>query len=113
MALLSNVSVYFDTNFLLYCMKERIDYMSELKRIIDRNFEVIVPFCVFEELKKIASTAKTEDKIAAKVALKEVEKFNKGFIQGYVDNVLLDLALDNRPSVVCTNDKELKKNFGC
>jgi len=110
MALLSNVNVYFDTNFLIYCMKNKIDYINELGRIIDRKFEIIVPENVREELRKISQTAKTEEKVAAKIAQKEVEKFNKGFTQGYVDNALLDAALKTKPSVICTNDKDLKKN---
>ena len=111
MALLSNVSVYLDTNFILYCMQNKIDYINELKRIIDRKFQILVPDGVIEELKTILKKGKTKEKVAAKIALKEVEKFNKGFTQGYVDNALLDLALKTKPAVVCTNDKELKKKY--
>jgi len=110
MALLSNVNVYIDTNFIVYCMQNKIDYINELKRIIERKFEIFVPDGVVHELKKISQNGKTKDKVAAKIALREVEKFNKGFSDGYVDNVLLDLALKTKPSAVCTNDKDLKKN---
>ncbi len=110
MVSLANLNIYLDTNFLVYCIMQKIDYINELKRIIDRNFELIIPSQVEDELIKLSKKGKTKEKIASKIALKEIKKFKKGFSEGYVDNALIDLALHNKPSVVCTNDKSLKKN---
>ena len=93
--------IILDTNFLVDSLKFKIDIFSELRRILDVNYEIFVLDKTLEELKKIKKE---------KLILKLVEEYNVGIIEtdeGTVDDLIVDLVNENY--IVCTNDSELKK----
>ncbi len=112
------MNVVIDTNFIVYCAKQKIDFISELGRILDSNFRVIVPSLVLDELQKLAASKKTKmvDREAAMLALQIIEKNReKGVI--YVEErgaetadgaILLN---DKKGIIVATLDKALRQRL--
>jgi len=101
-----------DTNFLMIPHQHRVDIFREFERIIVARYSLLVPTGVIDELHRIQDGAGS-DKIAAKVALQLIEDrdrhISKIVSHGDVDEYILEFALNNTGSVVCTNDKELKR----
>ena len=69
-----------DTNFIISCMKEKIDFMSQLEQ---QGFTVVLPREVFQELKDLKMKVSHRDREAVSVALtlfasKRVKKMTLG-----------------------------------
>lgn len=110
------MKIILDTNFILACMKQKIDFFSLANELFDDKIEFIVPEEVISEL-ELLSTRKNEkgkDKDAAKFALKFIAKIRPEFIVLGEKNV--DLGIINyaneTSSVIATLDKGLKSKFG-
>ncbi len=93
------IKVILDTNFLLDIAKFRIDFISELDRILDDKYELYILDKTINELKN-----KKNSKLALKLIKNKVDviKADKG-----VDESLLEL----NDCVIATQDKELKKGL--
>src|SRR3989344_4548007 len=90
-----------DTNFILTCIKQKIDFFEELKFM---GFEVIIQDKVIDELKKLKQTS----------ALKLLEKNNfKEIIlaEKNTDNSIINYANKNPEILVATLDKELNNKL--
>ncbi len=105
--------VFVDTNFWLIIYLQKIDIFSELERLLPEKFKLVISAGVERELKKIQKSSRGKEGTAAKIALEligerkvEVIKDKEG-----VDNFILKLAHQEKELVVCTNDKELRKNL--
>ena len=66
------MKIILDTNFLIYCAKDKLDYESEIEKIINDNYELVVPKQVVIELEKIKN--KEKEKIPVK---KRVLRYKK------------------------------------
>ena len=109
------MKIILDTNFLIYCAKEKLDYNEEIQDLINDKYELVVPEQVVEELKRLAKkTKKWSDKEASNLALQLLEK-NKIKIVDIkakkVDDVIINLAKENSKNIVCTLDKEMRKKL--
>ncbi|MEM1578242.1 MAG: PIN domain-containing protein [Archaeoglobaceae archaeon] len=93
-----NNFLIFDTNALIYAVKNRFD-LSE--------FKIIVPKTVVEELRKLESELSGDEKTAVKVALRLIESA-KVFESGKGDEGILEVAKRTGCRII-TNDKELRK----
>ena len=94
-------SVLLDTNFILTCIKQKIDFFEELRFM---GFEIIIPDRVIDELKKLKQT----------LALKLLEKnnFKKIILIGKdVDNSIINYAKKNPEIIIATLDKELSNKL--
>jgi len=60
-----------DTNFIISCLKKKIDFLNKLK---ENGFRVLIPKEVIEELKDLRLKSRGEDKIAINLALELIEK---------------------------------------
>lgn len=96
--------VIFDTNFLLYLIKFKIDYNQELNRICDFNYKICILDKTLDELKKLKE-------LEAKIALKYSEKFEiiKTIDNKKVDDILVDIA--SQETIIATQDQELKSRI--
>jgi rRNA-processing protein FCF1 len=101
-----SMKILLDTNFLLYCAKQKIDY-SEV------SGEFFVISTVIDELEKLKKVAKKEeDRKSAELALKMLEKeIKEGRVtavktRGKADKLIVDYV-DNIDAVA-TMDRELK-----
>lgn len=64
---MEEVWVILDTNFLMIPESEGVDIFSELDRLIDRKYEIVVPEVVLEELNLILENGSSSEKKAARV----------------------------------------------
>jgi rRNA-processing protein FCF1 len=104
--------ILLDTNFILICIKQKIDFFEELKL---RGFKIIIPENVIREIKKIKkSRQKQRHREIADLALKILNKssFEKiKFEKRNLDNAIAEFANKNENITVATLDRELKKKI--
>ena len=108
--------IILDTNFLMYCAKEKMDYVENISDMINEHYELVVPIQVIDELKKLCKKAKKgKDKDSADLALQLIEKNNilKVHAQGKsVDDAIINLSKSNLKNIVCTLDREMRWKLG-
>jgi rRNA-processing protein FCF1 len=113
------MKVILDTNFLIYCAKEKRDYFEAIQNMLNENYELVVPEQVIRELinlrddklKKVSG----KDKDAASLALQILKKkdVKKVFPKGKtVDDAIINLANEDKKNVVCTLDREIRWSLG-
>lgn len=102
--------IVFDTNFILTCIKQKIDFIHELE-----DCELLIPEQVLEELEKLTKSKRksAKERDLAKIALSLLKNFEKRFIKiklekKFVDAGFLKLKNDDR-MIVATLDNEIKK----
>ena len=101
-----------DTNFILTCAKQKIDFLDEIKLM---GMGILIPEEVFLEIKKIKSSGKKlHFRENAKLALKILNKnkFKKIKLNTTdVDKGLVNFAEKNKDVIVATLDRELKEKI--
>lgn len=110
------MKIILDTNFLIYCAKEKLDYVEEIGKIINEGFDLVVPEQVIGELERLKVKAKKgKDKDACDLALKllvsnKVEKVKPA--GKTVDNAIVNMAKKDPKNIVCTLDREMRFELG-
>ena len=103
--------IILDTNFLLIPAQFRVDIFSEIGRICNFNYELLIIDKTVDELNKIIKTAKKgKDRAAAKIALallKQKKVKNVKTSKGNVDDLILKLI--NKDYILATQDALLRK----
>lgn len=106
-------SILLDTNFIMTCVKQKIDFINELA---ETGFRIIVPRQVVAELKRVAElkSKKLKDRELAELSLKILESKMRqlDFIdlgKKHVDKLIVEYAKKHPRLIVATLDKELKK----
>ena len=98
-----------DTNFILSCVKQKIDFFEE---ICFKGMKILIPEEVINEIKKIAISGKRlHYRRNAELALKVLEKNNFETIQfrsSNVDKSLIEYSKANKNAVIATLDSALK-----
>lgn len=101
--------VILDTNFILSCIRKKIDFFEEIKFM---GFKILIPTQVIKEIKGITnSKKKLKFREEAKLALKLLEKnsFKEIDIKNKnVDRGLINLARENKDIIIATLDREIK-----
>jgi rRNA-processing protein FCF1 len=104
--------VLLDTNFILSCLRKKIDFFEEIKFM---GLKIIVPIQVVNEIKRITgSKKKLRFREEAKLALVLLEKntFEKIDLgSNYVDKGVQKFIKSNPEIIVATLDNELKKKL--
>jgi len=95
--------VVLDTNFIITCMSQKIDFFEELTLM---GFRIVIPLQVKKELEKLGRV----------VELKLLEKNRKQyrevrFKKGYVDKGMVEYAKKNPKAIIATLDSELKRKI--
>lgn len=102
--------VILDTNFILSCIRKKIDFFEEIKFI---GLKILIPNQVIKEIKGIAeSKKKLKFREEAKLALRLLEKnsFKKiDLKRKNVDRGLINLAKGNKDTIIATLDREIKE----
>ncbi|MEK6830904.1 MAG: PIN domain-containing protein [Nanoarchaeota archaeon] len=129
------MKIILDTNFLVYCAKEKLDYNEEIQNLINEDYELVVPEQVINELIKIKNKKNDKvylykrkpkfkkttgrDKEAASLSLQILDKnINDNKIKKIkssgknVDDILISLANENPKNIVCTLDRGIRKKLG-
>lgn len=107
------LTVILDSNILMAPGKFGIDIFEELERVIEKGYELVVPEPVEWELKNISKGRKDRSK-AARIGLVLMEKNGvkvKKTKNRTGDAAIVELARISENPVVCTNDRELKRQF--
>ena len=112
------MKVILDTNFLIYCAKNKLDYLEEIGNLINEGFELVAPMQVVEEMKKLKDdkwkkvSGKDKDAVALALQLLDVNKVKKVKVSGKsVDEGIVNLANENKKNIVCTLDREMRHNL--
>lgn len=113
------MKVILDTNFLIYCAKEKLDYVEALADLLNENYELVVPLQVINELEQLKNDqlkkVSGKDKRAIDLALQllEINKVKKVKVEGRtVDKGIINLASENSKNIVCTLDREMRHTLG-
>ena len=95
-----------DTNFILTCVRQKIDFFEEL---FLKGIKIIIPEQVIMEIKKFEKK-KSEAKISL-VLIKdnEIEYVNLG--KGKVDDLIVDYAKKNPETIIATLDRGIHKKI--
>ena len=107
------MKILLDTNFILTCVKQKIDFVRLADEIFDEGLKWVLPIEVEEELKVLAERGgeKVEDKAAAVVGLQVVGGFDRvPLITKDVDSGIMKYA-ENNKVIVATMDKGLKERL--
>lgn len=101
------MEVILDTNFIISCIKKRIDFISQLE---EQGFSIRVPLEVFHELKDLRNSVSHADRGAIDVALdmfssKKVKKIKLG--HNKVDVGLIEKG--KKGIHIATLDREIKR----
>lgn len=104
------LNVLLDTSFLLAILELHINLDSELDRILDEKYEIMIPEAVLDELKKIAEKNDKRGRMA-NLALRIASAYRIIREKGEADDVLINLALSKRKVIVATSDRNLRKRL--
>jgi rRNA-processing protein FCF1 len=113
------MDIILDTNFLIYCAKNKLDYVGKIRDLLNENYDLVVPEQVVKELKLLKGDklkkVSGKDKSAADLALQllDVNDVKKIKIKGKnVDEGIINLAKQDEKNIVCTLDKEMRGILG-
>lgn len=101
--------VILDTNFILNCIKEKIDFIEffELK-----GFKILVPDKVLFELKRISLEKKGALRLRANFSMEFIQKMKLSIINiegKYVDSALVNYLKKNPEDYLATIDLNLRR----
>jgi len=107
------MKVIIDTNFILSCLKKKVQIFEEIDNL---NLDAVVPEQVVNELKKLKENKKKSyaDRELCNLALqlikhKKIKKIKLSKV--YVDSGILDYVKKNKYVCIATLDRELKRRL--
>ncbi len=107
------IKIILDTNFIIYCTENKLDYASEIDAMINEGYELVVPQQVVEEIEELGKTAKKfSDRTAAFLAMKVLRANNVKIVQTnarYADEAIISMMRIG--DIVATLDQELKQKL--
>jgi hypothetical protein len=99
-----------DTSFLMLPGSFRIDIFKELARVLESNFEVLVPSAVLAELRRLMTSGSPKNRNAARIALALVRNARVIQGEGPADEAIAKLA-KREGAVVATLDSRLRREL--
>jgi len=106
------MKVILDTNFLMYCAKEKIDYAEDIVELVNAKASLVVPEQVIKELENLKQGAKKySDREAAELSIKLLKANKIKTIEipgGRTDNAIAKASPGN---IVATVDKRLQNKL--
>ena len=111
------MKILLDTNFILTCIKQKIDFSSRANEIINQEIEWIVPQDVLNELDSLKNRVgiKIKDRESAELSLQIIENINPKIIKFSDKNPNVDIKIANyiieKNIVLATLDKKLKSRI--
>ena len=114
-----DMKIILDTNFLIYCAANKLDYVEQISQMINEDYELVVPKQVVTELSKLRDDklkkVSGKDKDAADLALQllDFNKIKRVNTKGRtVDEAIVNLSLEDPKNVVCTLDRGMRFTLG-
>ncbi len=108
------MEILLDTNFIITCVKQKIDFVEITDKITTQPIKWILPEDVLKEIEKIKSGIgiKISDKSAATLSLQILQNLKPKIVNLYGKNPNIDIKIVNyilgKPIVLATLDKKLK-----
>jgi rRNA-processing protein FCF1 len=102
------MEVILDTNFIISCVKKKIDFISELEEF---GFKIIVPKEILLELKDLRLKVSHDERTAIDVGTGIIEKANVKKVKignGKVDDVLIKYGKDG--AYIASLDAYIKRS---
>ena len=103
--------IVLDTNFLLIPGQFGVDIFSEIKRIVDFGYQLVIVEKTIEELQKLLETGKKQDKQASKLAISLLEtqniKRDDSHSHKNADDSIVDIS--DADTYVATQDRVLRE----
>jgi rRNA-processing protein FCF1 len=103
--------IILDTNFILSCVRKKIDFFNEIKFL---GLKIIIPIQVIKELENLTSKGKAKFRDEAKLSLALLKKnsFEKVDLKiKNVDNGIVKFAKEHEDYIIATLDKEIQKKI--
>ena len=104
--------ILLDTNFILSCVRNKIDFFNEIYLM---GYHILIPEEVIKEIENIIkSKQKLKEKDSAKLAsiLLKMNKFKRiNLNTKNVDNGIIQFAEQNPDVIVATLDKQVKNSL--
>jgi rRNA-processing protein FCF1 len=104
------LQVIADTSFLMIPGMFGVDILSELERLLECRYELLVPEPVVRELKRISKHGKPKERVAARLGLQLAERGSVIDVKGEADESILSLAAQKR-CAVGTTDAALRRRL--
>ncbi|MFZ5955503.1 MAG: hypothetical protein ACOYT4_03685 [Nanoarchaeota archaeon] len=111
------MKILLDTNFILTCIKQKIDFDRIANEIVDEEIKWILPEEVQNELEKLSKRKgmRTIDKESAKLSLEFLKSLNPELIKlnnkNVDDGIVNYINSQKNKIILATLDKELKKRI--
>jgi len=113
------MKIILDTNFLIYCAREKLDYVEKISNLVLDNYELVVPIQVIHELEKLRADkfkkVNGKDKTAIALALDLLEHYNVKQVNlpgKSVDEAIINLSREDNKNIVATLDREMRQTLG-
>lgn len=87
-----------------------VDILSELERLLECRYELLVPEPVVQELKRISEHGKPKERVAAGLGMRLAERGSVIEVKGEADESILRLAVQKR-CAVGTTDTALRRRL--
>ncbi|MAF50961.1 MAG: hypothetical protein CMH64_02615 [Nanoarchaeota archaeon] len=100
------MKIVLDTNFLISCLKFKIDFLTELT-----GEEIFIVDKTIEELEKLIKGGKAKDKERAKIILALIKKNKIKELKSKEEETVDDTLARLENYTIATQDKELKKRI--
>jgi rRNA-processing protein FCF1 len=106
---LVELTVIVDTSFLMIPGMFGVDVISELDRLLQRSYSLVIPKPVLEELRILAKRGKPRERAAARLGIALVKRGKVVNVEGSADEMILTMAHQN--CVVGTTDATLRRKL--
>ncbi|MBN1644871.1 nucleotide-binding protein [Candidatus Woesearchaeota archaeon] len=103
--------IILDTDFLMHCAANKVDYIEELRRICDFKYQTYIIDKTLDELDNIIEKKKGKHKFNAKLAKLILNKKKISQIKTKKHKIVDKLILENtkKNTIVATMDANLKR----
>jgi len=98
-----------DTSFLMIPGMFGVDVVSELDRLLQRRYSLVIPKPVVGELEKLSTRGKPAERSAARLGIALAKRGKVIDAKGNADEAILTMACEN--CVVGTTDAELRRKL--
>ncbi|MGC9309122.1 MAG: hypothetical protein ACP5D2_00310 [Candidatus Nanoarchaeia archaeon] len=107
------MEILLDTNFIITCIKQNLDFFSEANKLVDEKITFLLPKQVLQEIEKLSKRKgeKIKDKQSAQIALEMIKLIEPKIInleEGNVDDAIVAYLKKHNQVILATLDKELK-----
>lgn len=105
--------IILDTDFLVHCASHKVDYVEELKRILDFPFKIYIIDKTLDELDNIIKSQKGKAKADARLAKAILKAKKIPLIRTKKDKIVDDLILESadKDTIIATTDAGLKRKL--